>query len=204
MVNDNRIFILVELGKIIFCSGLIIHNNMIPIKIAVGLIIIIGMLEKLFEWFWILDLCLMSVLFDRYIIRNEYKAVILTEEIINSVNIHSNFEDINFSMIISFEKYPEVNGNPINAMFVILNEVNVDGMLELFLIIRISWYEDSWIIVPAHINISDLKNAWTIIWKYANIIDEIEIANIIIAICLNVDKAIIFFRSCSQFADILA
>lgn len=32
----------------------------------------------------------------------------------------------------------------------------------------------------------------------------IEIANIIIAIWLSVDKAIIFFKSCSQFADILA
>lgn len=31
-----------------------------------------------------------------------------------------------------------------------------------------------------------------------------EIANIIMAICLRVDKAIIFFKSCSQFADILA
>lgn len=32
----------------------------------------------------------------------------------------------------------------------------------------------------------------------------IEIENIIIAICLSVDRAIIFFISCSQFADILA
>lgn len=31
-----------------------------------------------------------------------------------------------------------------------------------------------------------------------------EIANIIIAIWLNVDKAIIFFKSCSQHAAILA
>lgn len=29
----------------------------------------------------------------------------------------------------------------------------------------------------------------------------IEMANIIMAICLNVDRAIIFFKSCSQFAD---
>lgn len=34
--------------------------------------------------------------------------------------------------------------------------------------------------------------------------DIIEIANIIIAICLRVDKAIIFFISCSQLADIPA
>lgn len=32
----------------------------------------------------------------------------------------------------------------------------------------------------------------------------IEMANIIRAICLRVDKAMIFFMSCSQFADILA
>lgn len=31
-----------------------------------------------------------------------------------------------------------------------------------------------------------------------------EIANIIMAICLKVDKAMIFFKSCSQFADIPA
>lgn len=38
----------------------------------------------------------------------------------------------------------------------------------------------------------------------AKIIELIETANIIIAICLKVDKAMIFFISCSQFADILA
>lgn len=31
--------------------------------------------------------------------------------------------------------------------------------------------------------------------------EKIEIANIIIAICLSVDKAIIFFKSCSQHAE---
>lgn len=40
------ITILNIVGKIIICSGLIIHNNIVPIKIAVGLIIIIGKLEK--------------------------------------------------------------------------------------------------------------------------------------------------------------
>lgn len=69
--------------------------------------------------------------------------------------------------------------------------------------VRISWYEDSWIITPAHININDLKNAWVIIWKKASDEDKIEIENIIIAICLSVDRAMIFFKSCSQLADIL-
>lgn len=41
-------------------------------------------------------------------------------------------------------------------------------------------------------------------WKNANVIDFIEMANIIIAICLSVDSAMIFFISCSQFADIPA
>lgn len=73
-----------------------------------------------------------------------------------------------FSIIISFEKYPEVNGNPIRAALVILNVVVVKhNFLLFFSIIRISWYEDSWIIIPAHMNINDLKNAWIIIWKYA-------------------------------------
>lgn len=58
--------------------------------------------------------------------------------------------------------------------------------------------------IPAHKNIADLNSAWIIKWVYAKIIDLSEMANIIIAICLRVDKAIIFFKSCSQLADILA
>lgn len=49
----------------------------------------------------------------------------------------------------------------------------------------------------------DLNRAWMIKWKKAKVVDFIEIANIIIAICLRVDSAMIFFMSCSQFADIL-
>ena len=51
---------------------------------------------------------------------------------------------------------------------------------------------------------ADLNNAWIIKCEKAKIIDPKEIANIIIAICLKVDKAMIIFRSCSQLADILA
>lgn len=80
------------------------------------------------------------ILLEKYIIRNEYEAVIPIEEIINSVNKHSSFDEINFSIIISFEKYPEVNGSPISVMFVILKVDKVNGMLGLFiLIIRMSW-----------------------------------------------------------------
>lgn len=54
---------------------------------------------------------------------------------------------------------------------------------------------------PEHKNIEDLKNAWTIRWKKAMVLEPIEIANIIIAIWLKVDIAIIFFISFSQIAD---
>lgn len=50
----------------------------------------------------------------------------------------------------------------------------------------------------------DLNSAWIIKCENAIIKQLIEIANIIIAIWLKVDKAIIFFKSCSQFADIPA
>lgn len=58
--------------------------------------------------------------------------------------------------------------------------------------------------IPAQRNMADLNKAWIIKWRKARIEDFSEIANIIIAICLRVDKAIIFFKSCSQLADILA
>lgn len=58
--------------------------------------------------------------------------------------------------------------------------------------------------MPAHINIIDLNSAWIIKWKKAIFGAAIEMANIIIPICLSVDSAIIFFISCSQLADILA
>lgn len=56
--------------------------------------------------------------------------------------------------------------------------------------------------IPAHKNIVDLKSACVIKWKNAMFVALILKANIIIAICLRVDIAIIFFISCSQLADI--
>lgn len=50
----------------------------------------------------------------------------------------------------------------------------------------------------------DLNKAWIIKCVKAIISEFKEIANIIMAICLKVDKAIIFLRSCSQLADNLA
>lgn len=61
-----------------------------------------------------------------------------------------------------------------------------------------------WIRIPAHRNIIDLNRAWEIKWKYAILIEFNEIANIIIAIWLRVDKAMIFFISCSHIAVNLA
>lgn len=57
--------------------------------------------------------------------------------------------------------------------------------------------------IPAERNIIDLNRAWIIRWKNDSKVDFIEIANIIIAIWLRVDRAIIFFISCSQLAAIL-
>lgn len=138
-------------------------------------------------------------------IRNEYVAVIPIEITISEVSKDSNFNEINLSIIASFEKNPDMNGIPIKANLVIPKIEGVSGELIILIpIVRISWYEDSWIIIPAHRNIVDLNNAWIIRWEKASVKEPNEIANIIIAICLNVDKAIIFFMSCSQLADILA
>jgi len=102
-------------------------------------------------------------------------------------------EEIIFSIIISFEKNPDINGIPINAILEILIIDCINGNFILFIpIFRISWYDDSWIIIPAHKNIVDLNKAWIIRCMYANVIDIIEIENIIIAICLRVDRAMIF------------
>lgn len=93
----------------------------------------------MFEWFCKFGLFFVIILLDKNIIRNEYDAVIPIDEIIISVNIDSIFDEIIFSIIISFEKYPEVKGNPINAILVILSVDKVDGIFDLFiLIIRIS------------------------------------------------------------------
>nr|WP_245959538.1 hypothetical protein [Neobacillus piezotolerans] len=55
------------------------------------------------------------------------------------VKIHSIFEEIIFSMIMSFEKNPDVKGKPIKAALVKPMIVVVIGILFLFiLIIRIS------------------------------------------------------------------
>lgn len=144
-------------------------------------------------------------LFERKDIRIEYVAVIPIDIIIK-LDIDTFIEeDIIFSIMESLEKNPDMNGIPIRAILLIPNILSVIGeFLKFSPIIRISWYEDSWIMIPAHRNMADLNSAWIIRCMKAKIIEFMEIANIIMAICLNVDRAMIFLRSCSQLADILA
>lgn len=79
-------------------------------------------------------------LFDRMAIRIEYTMVNPIEIIIRIVSIHSNFEEIIFSIIISFEKNPDMKGIPIRDMEVIPITEDMRGIIIEFIpIIRISW-----------------------------------------------------------------
>lgn len=139
------------------------------------------------------------------IIRKEYIDVMEIDKIIKREIKIVILDEIIFSIIESFEKNPDINGIPINDKFEIPNILRVAGYnLNIDPIWRISWYEKLWIKIPAHKNIIDLNKAWEIKWKYAELIEFREIANIIIAICLNVDNAIIFFMSFSHIAANLA
>lgn len=158
------IIVLKELGNIIVCWGYKFHVIIIPNEIAVGLISRIGRFDESFEWLFKSGFNLISILLDRYIIRREYDAVIPIDKIINIVNKHSILDEIIFSIIWSFEKNPDVNGKAISAIFVIPKDDEIRGIGLFILIIRISWYDDSWIITPAHMNIKDLKKAWIIKW----------------------------------------
>lgn len=185
------------------CSGFNNQFIVVPDIILINLIRMIGLFENLVVWFEFINF-FNKFLLENKDIRIEYEAVIPIDIIIIMDKIDSILLEIIFSIIASFEKNPDIKGIPISAMFVIPIIDKVSGVwLKLILIIRMSWYEDSWIIIPAHRNIVDLNKAWIIKWENARVIEFKEIANIIIAICLSVDKAMIFFRSCSQQADIL-
>lgn len=83
---------------------------------------------------------LIEFLFDENIIRIEYEAVIPIDEIIIKVSKHSSFEEIIVSIMTSFEKNPEVKGNPIKAAFVIIKVDDTKGIFKLFnCIMRMSW-----------------------------------------------------------------
>lgn len=161
IINIFRLF-----GIMIICSGIIVHIIIVPNIIGDILIMKIGVLDMFIEWFIKSGFDFIVILFDSFIIRNEYEAVIPIEIIINNVKMHFNFIEIIFSMIISLDINPDVKGRPINAVFVIPNVDEIKGVFDGFIfIIRMSWNDDSWIITPAHKNINDLKNAWIIIWK---------------------------------------
>lgn len=55
-------------------------------------------------------------LFVYQVIRKEYEAVIPIDRIINVNIIVFKFDDIMFSIMISFEKKPDINGIPIKAI----------------------------------------------------------------------------------------
>lgn len=205
-LNINIIFIFINIGINIICCGLIIHVNIVPDIIVSIIINEMGVKDELLMWFFESELDFIENLLDKIDIRSEYIAVNPIEIIIIYDKMVSILNEIMFSKIASFEKNPEEKGKAIKVILVIPRIEDVIGVfiIKLFPIFRISWYEDSWIIIPAHKNIVDLNNAWIIKWKNAIIVDLMEIANIIIAIWLKVDKAIIFFISNSQLADIPA
>lgn len=108
---------------------MIIHVIIEPNEIANGLIIIIGIIKYNDEWFWESGLDLIEFLLDINIIRKEYDAVIPIEDTIIIVNKHLSFDEIIISIIISLEKNPEENGNPIRAILVIIKVDITSGIL---------------------------------------------------------------------------
>lgn len=187
------------------CSDVSNQVNHEPDVIPNILSNIIGVKASNDKWLWVMGCDFILDLLEDNDIRIEYDAVIPIDIVINNSIVMFILDDSIFSKITSLEKNPDMNGIPIKANLLIPKIDKIIGKFrKLILIIRISWYVDSWIIIPAHKNIADLNKAWIIRCINARIIELIEMANIIIAICLRVDKAMIFFRSCSQFADILA
>lgn len=133
-------------------------------------------------------------------------VLVIPMDIIIKIDINKDkLEEIIDSIIASLEKNPDMKGRPIRAILEIPNTLSIKGIeSNEFLVCRMSWYIRLWIMIPAHRNMVDLNIAWIIKWKKAMLIALIEIANIIMAICLKVDSAMIFFISISQLADILA
>ena len=100
----NIIDVLNMFGNKIIWSGLIIHNNIDPNEIAIGLINMIGRLEYKFVWFSIYELNGIECLKDLINIRNEYEAVNPIDKKIDNVRNDSNFDEIIISTIMSLEK----------------------------------------------------------------------------------------------------
>lgn len=205
VIRTSKILSFIRFGRINSWVGIDIQESIAPLVIDKGAIIIKGISIRFFgvvvESFFVFKI----IINVSFIVRIEYVAVIPIEEIIKIDKICVNIDFIIISIIISFEKNPDINGIPIKAIIERpITEAIIGEFFIMLPICRISWYEEFIIIIPAVINIIDLNKAWVIKWKNAKFVFLSEIANIIIAICLRVEKAIIFFISCSQQAVKLA
>jgi len=104
------------------------------------------------------------------------------------------------SKIKSLEKKPDKKGNPDKDK---LATLNIHKLKEKFLFIipnpRISWLSwNLWIKIPAHINKRALKQAWVAKWKNVKSGKPKAKVDIINPNWLNVERAIIFFKSNSK------
>lgn len=142
-INSNvKIVIFVFIFNIISCCGIKIQVIVGPIIKTINDKIIIGTLHLFDVWFILIGCVLIIILFEIIDIRIEYDAVNPNDKIIINDKIYSIlYDDNNFSKIISFEKNPDLNGNPIKAIEVIpkIVDVNVEFMVWFILIIRPSW-----------------------------------------------------------------
>lgn len=205
IIRINKILNFIWFGRIYNWVGIDIQEKTAPLVIDNGAMIIKGISIRFFEVVVESFFVLKIIVNVSFIVRIEYVAVTPIEEIIKIDKICINLDFIIISIIISFEKNPDINGSPIKASIAIpITEVMIGEFFIILPMCRISWYDEFIIIIPAVINIMDLNKAWVIRWKNARFVFLKEIANIIIAICLKVEKAIIFFISCSQQAVKLA
>lgn len=138
-----RIIIIIILNKGVIrniCSGIINHVIHDPDVIPIDLRIKIG-INALIDW-WLenkgLDLFLNFL--DEKDIRREYEVVIPIDNIIRiNIGVFVDLEIV-FSIIISFEKNPDMNGTPIRAILFTPKMVKVIGYdFILSPIMRMSW-----------------------------------------------------------------
>lgn len=165
VMRINVIIFLFSIEIIKSCSEDNNHVSKDPDVIPNNLRIEIGISEYMDLWFDENGCDLIRVLFDDKDIRIEYEAVIPIDKVIMSIIIKFILDEIINSIIVSLEKNPDINGIPIKAILFSPRIDWVSGYFKKFNpIIRISWYVDSWIMIPAHKNIVDLNRAWIIRW----------------------------------------
>lgn len=108
-------------------SGDKIQVNHDPEVIANSLNLMIGINDSIVAWLDVKELDLILDLLDNKDIRIEYDAVIPIDKIIRSNNSVLIFDLNIFSIIISFEKNPDMKGIPIRAILLIPKIVRVKG-----------------------------------------------------------------------------